>query len=176
MKEILIILLVAPLAVATVNSLLNRLTQIHVHRTPFVAGFVVAVFWGPTYLFACSATFGFSLGSLFFDFVYGLAYLICVIFLNWFVFTLTDVSMHIQLLLKIFAHPNISRRDLLAKYNKDVIISNRIPRLIELGQLELRDGKLFTIGRSVIFGASICLALRYILGLPLRPEDAQHNI
>lgn len=170
-----LILLVAPLGVCLFNSLLNRFSRLHVHRTPFIAGFFIFFLWTPMFLFACIRENGFSIDGLFFDFLYSSLFILLLTFLNWFAFALTDASMHIQLLMQIHRMPGITRENLLSKYNKDIILNNRIPRLLELGQLYLSDGRLFLSGRSVLLGATICVAIRYILGIPLHPENARHE-
>jgi hypothetical protein len=83
--------------------------------------------------------------------------------------------MHIQLLMQIHQHGKISKVKLQELYNKDVILGNRIPRLLELGQLKLSNGKLQVAGRGVLLGAVLCATLRCLLGLPIRPELARHD-
>lgn len=168
-------LLLAPLLLAVLNLLLNLVGKYHVHKTPFLAGTCASIVWIPLFLFLCVEKNGFSPVGFLFDAIYGFVYIFCLIFLNWFVFTLTDVSMHIQILMQIYRNPNITREDLCKKYNKSIILANRVPRLLELRQLELKDGKLFLAGRSVRLGATVCVILRYLLGLPLHPEDAHHE-
>jgi len=101
-------------------------------------------------------------------------YVNCIGFLNWFIFTLTDVSMHIQLMMQIHSQGSISTEQLVERYNKNTILKNRIPRLLELRQLRLEGGRLFLRGHSVLFGARVCRILRRVLGIPERPEDADH--
>lgn len=175
MKTLVFILILAPAAICTLNALLNRFSRIHIHKTPFLAGTYVLLLWIPAFIYECIRLNGFSLTEFIFDFLYVSCFVFSLIFLNWFVFTLTDVSMHIQILMQIYRHPGITRNKLLQNYNKSIILKNRIPRLLELGQLKLRKERLFISGRSVLFGAWVCLILRYILGLPLHPEDARHE-
>jgi hypothetical protein len=167
-------LVAAPLFIMALNSMLNRFTRIHPHRTPFTAGAIAALAWIPMWLWACSTCFPIDATELVSDLVYGGLYLFCVVFLNWFIFTITDVSMHIQLLIQIFRHPGMARDELVGRYNKGVILGNRIPRLIELGQLQQADGRLFVAGNAVLLGSRVCTLLRWILGLPLSPADAKH--
>ena len=68
----------------------------------------------------------------------------------------------------------MARDELVGRYNKGVILGNRIPRLIELGQLQQADGRLFVAGNAVLLGSRVCTLLRWILGLPLSPADAKH--
>ncbi|TSA57511.1 MAG: hypothetical protein D4R39_02270 [Methylophilaceae bacterium] len=172
---IILILFLAPLGLCLLNLLLNRYSRLHVHKTPFLAGFVIYLLWTPMFLLLCISENGFSLEGLLFDALYSSLFIFLLTFLNWFAFALTDASMHVQILMQIYQNPGITREDLLNKYNKDIILNNRVPRLLELGQLRLRDGRLFLSGRSVLFGARVCVAVRYILGLPLHPENARHE-
>jgi hypothetical protein len=100
-----------------------------------------------------------------------LGYAFCVNFLNWFVFTLTETSMHIHLLVEIGLHEPVSLRDLNQRYNKQNIIRARIPRLVELGQLRLENGRLTVVGSWVLQAAKACRLLRRILGIPVQPEQ-----
>lgn len=175
MSHILLLLITAPLIVALIHSVLNRIGRIHPHKTPFVAGFISAIIWTPLWLWACRNAFSGGIVELACDIVFGSAYMFCVVFLNWFVFTITDVSMHIQLLMQIHRAPGVDRSQLLSRYNKGVILGNRIPRLIELGQLRMVGDKLLVSGKSVLAGARFCELLRWILGLPLHPSEARHE-
>ena len=165
----------APALVALLNSLLNRWSGTHPHKTPFQAGLIAGAIWITAWMWLCTAHFGSGLDERAWDLAFGALFLGCVVFLNWFLFTITDVSMHIQLLMQIYEKRLISKATLEEKYNKQVIISNRIPRLLELGQLKLVDGRLYVSGRGVLLGAEMCAMIRRLLGLPSRPELAQHE-
>ena len=83
--------------------------------------------------------------------------------------------MHIQLLMQLQRNNEISVETLAKQYNKNIILQNRVPRLLELGQLRLENGRLFISGGSVLFGAFICRRLRKILGIPEHPEQTDHE-
>jgi hypothetical protein len=176
MRWILPFLFVAPIFLCTVNAILNRWSRIHPHRTPFTAGRYTIVVFIPAFV-ALQLLPGTSSGSeVFAGLVFLTLYLGCLIFLNWFIFVLTDVSMHIQLMTQIHKRGSATVAELQKSYNKDVILENRIPRLLELGQLHLRNGKLVLAGRSgLFFGAFVTAFLRRILGIPVRPELADHG-
>lgn len=168
-------LVAAPVMVAAANAILNRLASSHPHTTPFQAGGIVAVVWGAAWMLVCSRVFGHDLVEMGWSFAFGVIYIACAVFLNWFVFTITDVSMHIQLLMQLFERGTTTVGELQQRYNKNVILGNRIPRLLELGQLRRVDGKLRVGGRGVLFGALCCTVLRRLFGLPIRPELAIHD-
>jgi hypothetical protein len=174
MKIVLVLLLAAPVILCSLNAMLNRLEGTHPHRTPFTAGLYTSAVFLPLYVPLHAKLFGVSAVPMLCGLAFIIIYLNCLVFLNWFLFTLTDVSMHIQLLLQVHRAGSITPEHLIARYNKDTIVHNRIPRLLELGQLRMQDGKLYVSGRSVMFGASVCVGLRRILGIPVRPELAEH--
>lgn len=104
--------------------------------------------------------------------VYGL-YLLLVInvygFVIWNGFAITDVSMHIHLLVEVFRARKVSYKELTTLYNKQKVIAVRIPRLLSLGQLVEREGKLYLNGNTVLLGAKMCALFRRFLGIPVRP-------
>lgn len=104
--------------------------------------------------------------------IYG-TYLFLVInvygFVIWNGFAITDVSMHIHLLVEVFRAEKISYKELTAIYNKQKVIAERIPRLLSLGQLIEKEGKLYLNANTVLLGAKICTLFRRILGIPVRP-------
>lgn len=103
------------------------------------------------------------------------AYCGCCVFLNWFIFTVTETSMHTHLMVEVGREDGIALSELQRRYNKQAIIRARIPRLIELGQLKLRKGRLVLGGNWVLAGAEVCRYLRILLSIPPRPvqEDDQ---
>ena len=99
------------------------------------------------------------------------AYGFCVNFLNWFVFTVTETSMHAHLLVEIGHEGEIARAELDRRYNKTTIIAARIPRLLELGQLRLEGGRLYLAGSWVLRSALALRVLRRLLGIPPTPPQ-----
>jgi hypothetical protein len=102
--------------------------------------------------------------------LYIFAIMFCVNFLNWFVYALTETSMHIHLVALIDRHGSLSPDELHSLYNKSTIIKVRIPRLLQLGQLKRKAERLVLSGWWVLLGAIGCRILRWILGIPTRPE------
>jgi hypothetical protein len=175
MREVIALLIAAPLLLVVLHSALNRWSKIHPHRTPFTAGFYCNVLVLPAYLALHWTQLNRDPVDLICGLLFVAIYLNCCVFLNWFIFTLTDVSMHIQLMMQLHKRGTASIADLESAYNKDVIVGNRIPRLIELGQLRLENGRLFVTGGSVLLGAWVVALLRRLLGIPVRPELADHG-
>jgi hypothetical protein len=102
--------------------------------------------------------------------LYVFFYMFCVNFLNWFLYALTETSMHVHLLAIIGRAGSLNEDELHRSYNKEKIISARIPRLIQLGQLKWKQGRLVLSGSWVLWGAAGCRILRRLLGIPVRPE------
>ena len=102
--------------------------------------------------------------------IYVLIYMFCINFLNWFIYTLTETSMHIHLIALIAHYGSLSEERLRSLYNQNIIIRARVPRLLQLGQLTRRDGRLTLTGSWVLLGAVGCHILRWVLGIPTRPS------
>jgi hypothetical protein len=102
--------------------------------------------------------------------LYVSVYMFCVNFLNWFVYALTETSMHIHLVALLARYESLSQDELYSLYNKNTIIRVRIPRLLQWGQLKRKDERLVLSGSWVLVGAIGCRILRRILGIPTRPE------
>jgi hypothetical protein len=175
MRAIVLLLLAIPIFVCVMNGWLNRKSGTRPHRTPFTAGRLTNIVFLPVYLLLHIATFGISPLPLAAGALFMLIYINCLVFLNWFIFTVTDVSMHIQLLMQIYRSGPTSQERLVERYNKNSILGNRVPRLIELGQLRVENDRLLISGKSVLFGAFLCRRMRHILGIPERPEQAHHG-
>ncbi len=175
MIAVVVLLFCLPVVLCGFNALLNRLPRTRPHSTPFAAGKLLNLLCIPLYVTLHIKVFGPAPLPLLAGALFVLIYANCLVFLNWFVFTLTDVSMHIQLAMQISRTGSLPLHELTARYNKKAILQNRVPRLLELGQLQLVAGRLFATGGSVLFGAWVCQWLRRILSIPERPEDADHS-
>ncbi len=172
-----VVLAGVPLAIVLVNSVLNRTARLwpspaSPHVTPFATGAIVNGTAIPLFLIAILQR-GSDTSDTIFGLLYVVTYVNCLVFFNWFVFAVTDASMHVHLLVEIRQRGVIRPEELRARYNKAAIIRARLPRLLELKQLRLEDGRLYAQGSAVLLGAQLCLVLRRILGIPPRPEDAQ---
>jgi hypothetical protein len=169
------LVLAIPALVFFLNAGLNAFTRIDSHRTPFTAGYYVTAIAVAVYL----AGHFYCVGSLRVSVLLGCAYLViycgCVTFLNWFVFTLTDVSMHVRIAYLLFSCRQLTSDQIQKRYNKSVILKNRTARLLELGQLQIVDGCYVTRGGEVLLGARVCKLLRFILGIPVSPELQDHS-
>lgn len=116
-----------------------------------------------------SALFGDMGYVLAINVIYGMVVINSAAFFLWHFFALTDVSMHIHLLVEIYRAERISREALYRRYNKEAIIRARIPRLIALHQLSCRDGILRVSGKAVFYNAWLFAVFRIVLGIPKRP-------
>jgi hypothetical protein len=119
-------------------------------------------------LLARAATHSFSAICLP-EFIYAALMINAAAFCIWVVFAMTDTSMHIHTLTEFYRAKDLSKAELLARYNKDTIVQARIGRLLTLGQLRRQDGKLRIGGRTVLLGADMCKVFRFVLGIPVRP-------
>jgi len=80
-----------------------------------------------------------------------------------------DTSMHIHLLTQVFRFEPITFSDLAQRYNKQKIITARLPRLLSLGQLACDHGRLRLTGSSVLARARLLAVCRWLLNIPIRP-------
>jgi hypothetical protein len=103
------------------------------------------------------------------DVAYLSVFAFCINFLNWFVYALTETSMHIHLMVEIGRAPGSTRGEIVGRYNKQTIVRARVARLLGLRQLAERDGRFFTTGRWILLSAEACRRLRILLGIPPRP-------
>lgn len=174
--EMLLILAASPAAIWLVSAVLNHAFRaagipFSPQRACFWAGGLVWVA-----LLACRfgiesagaehpATWDGVLG----DVAYLSVFAFCINFLNWFVYTLTETSMHIHLMIEIGRAPDSTRDEIAGRYNKQTIVRARVARLLGLRQLAERDGRYFTTGRWILLSADACRRLRILLGIPPRP-------
>lgn len=169
MSAIFFLLLGVPFFVCGLNAWLNRRPGADPVRTPFTSGRVAGVVFLPAYALVHWQAAGFDVGQMLCGLALVAVYVAGVTIVNWFVFMLNDASMHVRLLMQISEAGAVSPAELIGRYNKNAIMSNRIPRLVALGQLRLESGRLFPAGNSALLAARVCVWLRKILGIPLRP-------
>lgn len=108
-------------------------------------------------------------GELLGGIAYFSAYCTCCTFLNWFVFAVSDTSMHVHLMVEIGRKDGIALSELQRRYNKQTIIQARIPRLLELGQIKLSANRLVLGGIWVLAGAEAARLMRILLSIPPQP-------
>ena len=164
-----------PFLVFALNAGLNRMKGADPHVTPFRAGITGLVVMISAYLVTYFSTSAFNA----LEFVSGLAivsaFAVCLAFINWFVFAVSDASMHMRILMVIERLGSASATQIQEHFNKDSIISYRIPKLIAVGQLGLVGDRLVVKSRSVILFAALLRAIRRVLSIPARPELATHS-
>lgn len=175
MYWIVVLMLSYPFMVFALNAVFNRVKGAHPHVSPFQAGiiglFLMISVYTVTYLSIDSPQK--------YDFIAGLgliaAYGACVTFINWFVFAVSDASMHMRILMVIDQLGSATPAQIQERFNKSSIISYRIPRLIAVGQLGILNGRLVVKSRSVIIFAGLLRFIRRVLSIPERPEMAVHS-
>lgn len=111
----------------------------------------------------------------------GVAYLVIYCFccgsINWFIFAVSEASMHTHLLVEISREDGLTLTELHRRYNKSKIISVRVSRLIEIGQLRLTgNNRLILGGRWVLVGAEIARLLRILLSIPPQPIQDKESL
>ena len=129
-------------------------------------GFILIIFYGIAFRAEPRAEFWAGI-------LYCCLYSFCLNFLNWFLFTITEISMHIHLLVEIVESGGLTRKKMQERYNKQIVLGVRIPRLLELGQIRILDERYYLTGRWVLLGGQMCTLLRRIVGLPAEPEREQ---
>lgn len=183
MNAPLIILVAVPLAIPLVNATLNRTARLWTSPpsprvTPFAAGALMNAAAVPLFLLARIQS-GSDISDTIFGFLYVVSYVNLLVLVNWFVFAVSEFSMHVHLLVEIRRQGVIPPESLRAHYNKSAILSARVLRLLELGLLRLDEGRLFYVKSpattAVRLEAQLILALRRILGIPSGLEDAQDS-
>ena len=103
------------------------------------------------------------------EFLYAALVINAAAFCIWVVFAMTDTSMHIHILTEFYRTNDLSKAELLVRYNKDTLVKARVGRMLTLGQLRRQDEKLRIAGRTVLLGADMCKVFRFVLGIPVRP-------
>lgn len=175
MYWIVVLMLSFPILVFGLNAVLNRFKGAHPHVTPFKAGFTGLLLMISFFIITYFSSENFNK----YDFISALAlislYGVCVVFINWFVFAVSDASMHIRILMVIEQLGAASPVQIQERFNKNSIISYRIPRLIAVGQLGMLNGRLVIKSKSVILFAAVLRFIRRVLSIPERPELAIHS-
>jgi hypothetical protein len=82
----------------------------------------------------------------------------------------TETSLHVNILMRIFASGGMALDELTRIYGVRDMISARVHRMIALGQLTEKDGRYFLNNKSLVLVGRVINVWRVILGLPLSPE------
>lgn len=175
MAAIVLLMLLLPFFVCGLNAWLNRLPGADTHLTPFKAGAVALLSFVPASMLIQLTTFGASPDELLAGIIFTSLYGVCVVFFNWFVFALSEASMHIRILTVIHQSGSTTVKQLQQQFNKDTIIAYRVPKLISVGQLGIEDGRLVVKSHLVIRFAAVLRFIRRLLAIPARPELAEHS-
>lgn len=141
----------------------------------FHAGILVFVASLAAWLFLASRAETLNAGELLGGLAYFSSCCTCCTFLNWFVFAVSDTSMHVHLMVEVGREDGIALDKLQRRYNKQAIIQARIPRLLELGQMRLCGDRLVLGGRWVLAGAEAARLMRILLSIPPHPIQEEEN-
>jgi hypothetical protein len=88
-------------------------------------------------------------------------------------YNLSETARRIRILIEVKNQKSISKEELMSIYKPDIILSNRLDRLIKLGQIRLKEnGKYILSGKILWLSALIIAFLRNIFGF----NDSGENI
>jgi hypothetical protein len=82
----------------------------------------------------------------------------------------TETSLHVNILMRLWAEGGTRPEDLARRYSVKHMIEVRIERMIGLGQLAEREGRYFLRNRTFLMIERVYDTWRRILGLPLNPS------
>ncbi len=79
-------------------------------------------------------------------------------------FNMSETARRVRILIEVRLRKSVSFEDITENYNCDLMISNRLKRLVGLGQIKLHNNKYFVCGRLLLAGAVLMYSARKILG------------
>jgi len=82
---------------------------------------------------------------------------------------LSETSLHIHILLKVLAKGKLGLEEFKSEYDPETIVRARIERMMQLGQIEVKDGRYYSKNRFLVIGKGVFTLGRSLLGLPIRP-------
>lgn len=86
-------------------------------------------------------------------------------------FNMSETARRIRILIEIKLKKAVSFEDITENYNCDLMISNRLKRLVELGQIKLRDNKYILCGGLLLAGAVLIFSMRKLLGFGINEKE-----
>ncbi len=86
-------------------------------------------------------------------------------------FNMSETARRIRILIEIKLKKSVSFKDITENYNCDLMISNRLKRLVELGQVKLRDNKYILCGGLLLAGAVLIFSMRKLLGFGINEKE-----
>ncbi len=86
-------------------------------------------------------------------------------------FAISEVSLHMHIMLMLLVNGSLSATAIKEKYNKRYMLEERLDRLVELGQITLdNDGVYHLKGRKFLYGSKIFDVWKLLLGFPTKLE------
>lgn len=81
-------------------------------------------------------------------------------------FAISEVSLHMHIMLMILISQKLSIDTIKVEYNKSHMLKERLKRLIDLGQVRERDNIYYLNGRLLLYGSRIFDIWKILLGFP----------
>jgi hypothetical protein len=103
-----------------------------------------------------------------FGYVLGTYNACCFCYLN--AFNVTETSLHVNILMRIFTSNGMPLEELARIYGVQEMIAARVHRMIALGQLTESGGRYFLNNSSLVMVGRVINTWRRVLGLPLTPQ------
>lgn len=79
-------------------------------------------------------------------------------------FNMSETARRVRILIEVRLKKSVSSEAITKNYNCDLMISNRLKRLVELGQIKLHNNKYVLCGRLLLAGAVLIFSMRKLLG------------
>ena len=83
-------------------------------------------------------------------------------------FAISEVSLHMHIMLMILISKKLSIDAIKIEYNKSHMLKERLKRLIDLGQVTERNNLYFLNGRLLLYGSRIFDIWKILLGFPIK--------
>lgn len=85
-------------------------------------------------------------------------------------FAISEVSLHMHIMLMVLVHGELSTDAIKARYHKTYMLEERLNRLVKLGQVRVDDGVYHLNGRYFLYGSKIFDIWKMLLGFPTKLE------
>ena len=86
-------------------------------------------------------------------------------------FAISEVSLHMHIMLMILISNKLSIDAVKIQYNKPHMLKERLKRLIDLGQVREEDNFYYLNGRLLLYGSKIFDIWKILLGFPIKLKE-----
>ena len=86
-------------------------------------------------------------------------------------FNMSETARRIRILMEIRREKSVSSKAVMENYNCDLVISNRLKRLVELRQIKLQDNKYVLCGKLLLACAVLIFLMRKLLGFEINEKQ-----